>query len=70
MPLRRRRPDRHPDHSAAKPKAVTEAELRAEWRQRAGDHRFDVTAVPHVPRTAELRVSDDDLAAELTAPLR
>ena len=39
-----------------KPKAVTEAELRAEWRQRAGDHRFDLTAVPRVPRTPELRV--------------
>lgn len=50
----------------AKPKAVTEAELRAEWRQRSGDNRFDLTAVPRVPRTPELRVSDDDLAAELT----
>jgi hypothetical protein len=49
-----------------KPKAVTEAELRAEWRQRALDHRFDLSAVPRVPRTPELRVSDEDLAAELT----
>lgn len=49
-----------------KPKAITEAELRAEWRQRAGDYRFDLTAVPRVPRTPELRVSDDELAAELT----
>ncbi len=49
-----------------KPKAVTEAELRAEWRQRAGDHRFHLTAVPRVPRTPELRVSDEELAAELT----
>ncbi len=47
-------------------KAITEAELRAEWRQRAGDNRFDLTAVPRVPRTPDLRVSDDDLAAELT----
>ena len=49
-----------------KPKPVSEAELRAEWRQRAGDHRFDLTAVPRVPRTPELRVADDELAAELT----
>jgi hypothetical protein len=49
-----------------KPKAITEAELRTEWRQRAGDHRFDLTAVPRVPRTPELRVSDDDLGSELT----
>jgi conjugative relaxase-like TrwC/TraI family protein len=50
----------------AKPKEVTEAELRAEWRQRALDHRFDLSAVPRVPRTPELRVADDELAAELT----
>jgi len=50
----------------AKPRSVTEADLRAEWRQRAGDHRFDLSAVPRVPRTPELRVADDDLAAELT----
>jgi conjugative relaxase-like TrwC/TraI family protein len=49
-----------------KPQAITEGELRAEWRQRALDHRFDLSAVPRVPRTPELRVSDDDLAAELT----
>src|SRR4051812_5981740 len=49
-----------------KPKAITEAELRAEWHQRAGDHRFDLSAVPRVPRTPELRVSDDELAADLT----
>jgi conjugative relaxase-like TrwC/TraI family protein len=50
----------------AKPEAVTEAELRAEWRQRAGDLRFDLSNVPRVPRQPELRVSDEELAAELT----
>ncbi len=50
----------------AKPAGITEAELRAEWRQRAGDLRFDLSAVPHVPRAPELRVGDDELAAELT----
>lgn len=49
-----------------KPKAITEGELRAEWRQRPGDHRFDLSAVPRVPRTPELRVGDDELAADLT----
>ncbi len=50
----------------AKQAGITEAELRAEWRQRAGDLRFDLSAVPHVPRAPELRVGDDELAAELT----
>jgi conjugative relaxase-like TrwC/TraI family protein len=45
---------------------ITEAELRAEWRTRAGDHRFDLTAVPRVPRTPELAVSDDELAIAVT----
>jgi conjugative relaxase-like TrwC/TraI family protein len=50
-----------------KPKAVSETELRTEWRQRALDHRFDLAGVVRVPRTPQLRVSDDDLAAALTA---
>jgi len=34
-----------------KPKleGVTEDELRADWRQRAGDHRFDLSNVPASP---------------------
>lgn len=50
----------------AKPKGITEADLRSEWHQRAGDLRFDLSAVPRVARTPELRVSDDELAAALT----
>lgn len=50
----------------AKPKGISEADLRAEWRQRAGDLRFDLSAVPRVARTPELRVDDDELAATLT----
>nr|MDQ6911081.1 relaxase domain-containing protein [Actinomycetota bacterium] len=50
----------------AKPTGITEAELRAEWRQRAGDLRFDLSGVPRVPRTPELRAEDHELAAELT----
>ena len=49
-----------------KPVGITEAELRAEWRQRAGDLRLDLSAVPRVPRTPALRVEDDELAAALT----
>jgi len=51
----------------AKPKAVSETELRTEWRQRALDHRFDLAGVVRVPRTPQLRVGDDQLAAEVTA---
>jgi len=50
----------------AKPTGISEADLRAEWRQRAGDLRFDLSGVPRVPRTPELRADDDELAAELT----
>jgi conjugative relaxase-like TrwC/TraI family protein len=50
----------------AKVGGVTEDELRAEWRQRAGDLRFDLSAVPRVQRTPALAVDDDALAAELT----
>ncbi|MDQ3691704.1 MAG: relaxase domain-containing protein, partial [Chloroflexota bacterium] len=50
----------------AKPTGISEAELRAEWRQRARDHRFDLSAVPRVPRKPELRVDDHELAASLT----
>ena len=38
----------------AKETGITEAELRAEWRQRAADHRFDLDAMPRVPRTPTL----------------
>jgi conjugative relaxase-like TrwC/TraI family protein len=53
--------------STRRPKltGVTEDELRAEWRQRAGDHRFDLSNVPRVARTATLRVDDDELATML-----
>ena len=50
----------------AKPKGISEAELRAEWRQRAGDHRFDLSNLVRVPRTPTLDVPDAELAAELT----
>lgn len=50
----------------AKPQGISETELRAEWRQRALDHRFDLDGVVRVPRTPQLRVSDDELAAALT----
>jgi len=50
----------------AKPTGISEAELRTEWRQRAGDLRFDLSGVPRVHRTPELRADDDELAAELT----
>lgn len=49
-----------------KPTGITEAELRAEWRARAGDLRLDLSGVPRVPRTPELRAEDDELAASLT----
>ena len=50
-----------------KPTAITEAELREEWRQRALDVHFDVVAVPRVARTPALRVSDEELATAVTA---
>lgn len=50
----------------AKPQGVSEAELRADWRERASELRFDLSAVPRVRRQPELRVGDDELAAELT----
>jgi conjugative relaxase-like TrwC/TraI family protein len=49
-----------------KPKGISEAELRAEWSQRAGDHRFDLSNVVRVPRTPELAVTDDELALAVT----
>jgi len=49
-----------------KPKAISETELRAEWAQRAGDHRFDLSNVVRVPRTPELAVTDDELALSVT----
>jgi conjugative relaxase-like TrwC/TraI family protein len=50
----------------AKPTGISEDDLRAEWRQRAGDLRFDLSGVPRVARTPELRAGDDDRAAALT----
>jgi conjugative relaxase-like TrwC/TraI family protein len=49
-----------------KPEAVSEADLRAEWRSRATDLRFNLDAVPRVPRTPTLAVSDEELATALT----
>lgn len=49
-----------------KPKAVSEAQLREEWRSRALDARFDLTQVVRVPRTPRLRVDDTDIAAAVT----
>ena len=49
-----------------KPKGISEAELRAEWSRRAGDHRFDLSNVVRVPRTPELAVTDDELALAVT----
>lgn len=51
----------------AKPKGISEAELRAEWRQRAGDLLFDLTNLPRVAQTPRLRVDDHDLAGAVTA---
>lgn len=49
-----------------KPTGITEAELRTEWRQRAGDLRFDLARVTRVPRVPELRAADVELATVLT----
>jgi len=49
----------------SKPTGISEAELRAEWRQRALDYRFDLSAVLRVARTPELRVEDHDLSSSL-----
>ncbi len=51
----------------AKPKGISEAELRHEWRQRAGDLRFDLTNLPRVGQTPRLRADDEELAAAVTA---
>jgi conjugative relaxase-like TrwC/TraI family protein len=50
-----------------KPKltGISEAELRAEWKQRAGDLRFDLSNVPRVVRTPTLRVDDGELSTML-----
>lgn len=50
----------------AKPKGVSEPELRAEWRQRAGDLRFDLNNLPRVRQTPKLRADDHDLAGVVT----
>ena len=50
-----------------KPKliGITEDQLRAEWRQRALDHRFDLDRVTRIPRTPSLRVDDRELSDSL-----
>lgn len=50
----------------AKPKGVSETELRAEWKNRATDLRFSLDAMPRVPRTPVLAVTDNELAIALT----
>lgn len=50
-----------------KPKAVSEAELRAEWRTRALDTRFDLSQVVRVLRTPTLRVDDEEIAVAVTS---
>jgi conjugative relaxase-like TrwC/TraI family protein len=49
-----------------KAKGISEAELRAEWAERAADHRFDLSNVIRVPRTPELAVSEEELALAVT----
>lgn len=50
-----------------KPKltGITEDQLRAECRQRALDHRFDLDRVTRIPRTPTLRVDDRELSDTL-----
>lgn len=50
----------------AKPRAVSEPELRAEWKARASELHFDLDSVVRVPRTPRLAVSDEDLATAVT----
>ncbi len=49
----------------AKLTGISEDELRAEWRKRALDHRFDLSNVPRVGRTPTLKVDDAELAASV-----
>ena len=49
----------------AKITGISEEELRQEWKQRAGDLRFDLSNVPRVSRAVSLRVDDQELAAAL-----
>src|SRR5205085_12386208 len=49
-----------------RPAGISEAELRSEWRTRAGDLHFDLSGLPRVPRTPELLADNDELAASLT----
>jgi conjugative relaxase-like TrwC/TraI family protein len=51
----------------AKPKAVSETELRAEWQARASELRFDLDQVVRVPRTPRLAVDDAELSQTVTA---
>jgi conjugative relaxase-like TrwC/TraI family protein len=50
----------------AKSKAIPEHELRQTWAQRAHGLGFSLDAVPRMPRTPALTVTDDELAAVLT----
>ena len=47
----------------AKLTGISEEELRAEWRKRANDNRFDLSNVPRVARTPTLKVQNAELAA-------
>jgi conjugative relaxase-like TrwC/TraI family protein len=51
-----------------KPKltGITEEELRAEWKQRALDHPFDLDRVTRIPRFPTLSVGDAELSDLLT----
>jgi conjugative relaxase-like TrwC/TraI family protein len=49
-----------------KPKAVSEAQLREEWRSRALDAQFDLSQVVRVPGTPRLRVTDAQVASAVT----
>lgn len=49
-----------------KPKAVSEVELRNEWRARALDARFDLSQVVRVPRPPHSSVDDADIATAVT----
>src|SRR5690606_29960251 len=46
--------------------AITEDALRAEWRRRAADHRFNLDRIPRIRRTPTLATTDDELALAVT----
>ncbi len=51
----------------AKPTGISETELREGWRQKALNHRFDLSRVPRVARVSSLAIGDDELAMAVTA---